>query len=291
MDRFFDEKNIVKKIMPKINNTLQKAEQLKRQAQQRISSNEHGYEKEYEYEHELLEADDIQKYTNNIIQHASQLASNISHDIAPEIIYNVSNEVSSPEVLPSKPLSQEPLSQEASSEINIAMNKQNVINRKRNIQEGLAEDINTNVNTNMNENVNNIIDNDVSIEPLPGAPIPGSDFIDRSKSNVIYDEPVNLRNKYLNEVKTLQLKEKEMENKKAVDKKASTTDEILHKKQLEAFDKLLDLQVELKICGRMLTAVDKKLKSTYELKIKSLQEKINEQELRISTITNLLSGK
>lgn len=67
--------------------------------------------------------------------------------------------------------------------------------------------------------------------------------------------------------------------------------EVLLEKQSETFKLIETAKIELEICLRMKTAVDKSLQSAYDAKIKDWQKRIKENELRLSTIDNLLNGR
>ena len=66
---------------------------------------------------------------------------------------------------------------------------------------------------------------------------------------------------------------------------------ILLEKQRNAYNELVDLQVEFEIISRMLSRVEERLKPSYSTKIQAIQTQIKEKELRLATIANLLAGR
>ena len=70
-----------------------------------------------------------------------------------------------------------------------------------------------------------------------------------------------------------------------------TDKELLLQKQNETNKEIKDLKLELEITSRMQLAVDDKLKTSYQTKVKSIQDKIKEKELRLSIITNIMNGR
>ena len=67
--------------------------------------------------------------------------------------------------------------------------------------------------------------------------------------------------------------------------------ELLLNKQNEVHKEIKDLKLELEITARMQLVVDDKLKTSYQTKVKSIQDKIKEKELRLSIITNIMNGR
>ena len=77
-------------------------------------------------------------------------------------------------------------------------------------------------------------------------------------------------------------------NKEAYrDKKVNNHDILLEKQNKAAYD-LLDAKTELEILSRMIASLDSKKRPAYETRLASVQDKIKEQELRLSIINNLL---
>lgn len=106
------------------------------------------------------------------------------------------------------------------------------------------------------------------------------------KNNITYinenDKNIVAHKQYLAEINKNGVKENEKQ-RNMVNKN------ILITKQKEAYNLLSDYQIELKICSKMVLTVDKKLRPVYENRLKEWQNKIKEQEQRISVINDLLS--
>lgn len=234
MDRFLDEKNIVKKNNASLvqNNPaiMQKAQHLRNVAQQKLNI--------------------VAANTENIATIPSSESVNINGD---ELMQNIVSSVNNTSMIIEQKNNQQ-LNQNNTQ--NISENN-NIENKKRNIAEGLLEDINTNKYT----------------------------------TDILHDiqQPISPQQHTNIDTQMYQHNNSHIQKVNSSIKKRITSKEMLLQKQDEAYNKLLDYQVEFEICSKMSVIVEDKLKTTYRTRLKDYQSKITEQEQRIKVIKQLLN--
>ena len=292
MDRFLDEKNIVKKnnnisLPTNAQHILQKAQILRNNVQQKLDT------LSPEQKEMLINSNDNID-TKNLMQNMIQTINTIPNSsiIQETNIINESQNQSSINIQQNNSYIKDTLDQANS----ILQEKDNIIqHKKRNINEGLLEDENTtqyitdmHTLNHENNNQNNIqINNTENIIQQAISPV-------TDKSNIIQNKQVlssekNIINNNLNQSK-MQISNSMYNDKNQRSIRMTSKDLLLQKKE-EAYNKLLDYQVEYEICSKMAIIVEDKLKTSYKTKLKDLQSKMTEQEQRISVIANLLKGK
>ena len=330
MDRFLNEDNIVKKNNT-IQNVLQKANILKQQTQQKINqlTPEQLMSIQIDTPIQMNAPAQINTFTQTDIPMQQGVSSNINNSSI-NINENEINSLNGADLLHTvmqKVQQNQLYTQEMNnthSRIDTQSNKSNKNNIYSNID---IERINNNELIYDNNTVANNISNDINtqsrIDTLSKIDVLSSmnnlikeqntnyiqteekkqmfDATNQLKTNnSIVDQSLNnniVNAKELNnnqDINTEQNNNKSMKDiKKEILKseKMYTPQEMLIKKQIQAYNELVNLQVELEIINRMSIRVEEKLRQSYNTKTYSLQIRIREQEIRLGVLADLLAGK
>ena len=295
MDRFLNENNIVKR-NNNIQNILQKANILKQQTQQKISQltpeqlasiqmNEPIQINEPIQMNEAIQMNEpiqVDKYNNDIINNDKL----INND---KDIYNfLSNTIQ--------------ISAQSDSVQDDSVKNDSVKN------DSIKNDSIKNDSIKNDSVQSDFVQNDSIKDDFVKNDSVQSNFVQNKEEKRVFDavkqlKTNNLSDKKLTSSEKINFEQKKNENnnvnksikdmKKEIlkNEKIYTPQEMLIKKQIQAYNDLVGLQVELEITNQMSIRVEEKLRQSYNTKIYNLQIRIREQEIRLSIIADLLSGK
>ena len=271
MDRFFDEEHIVKK-QTTIQNVLTRANQLKQQTQQKL-----------------------EKLTPEQLESIQQIDGQISNRKIVKSILEHAQNINLPET----------------NMIDINNNLQNNINENNNLKNDNIINTNLQNTININDNLHNNIDinkekvifdatqqlktNNYTQANFDNSISEKNNIQEQKNKNEITD-----KNEIINQKDTIDkdnTKPNERNVNENIRKEILKTEkiykpaEILIKKQIQAYNDLVNYQVELEIVNRMSIRVEEKLRKSYNTRIYGLQSQIREQEIRLGVIADLLAGK
>lgn len=159
---------------------------------------------------------------------------------------------------------------------------------KQSINNQINNNIPANINNNIQQKKEIIFDatNQLKTNNLQNN-INSKNIIDKKDKTIINNEEIKEEDIVNNLNKDIKVLKKEI----LKTDKIFTPQETLIKKQIQAYNELVNLQVELEIINRMSIRVEEKLRQSYNTKAYNLQIRIREQEIRLGVIADLLSGK